>query len=256
MKTNKLITKTKALTILFFTFNLIINAQNKPTTIYLVGDSTMCLYDENRFPQMGWGMPFEYFFEKTVQIKNHAKGGRSSRSFIKENRWQPILDSLQAGDYVFIQFGHNDAQNSKDHPDRKTTPDQYKQYITKYINEARLKYAIPVLISPVTRWIFNSEGEALECHEPYLNALKEVSETLNIPMIDLDTKSRELLNKMGPECSRYLYMYFKPKEYFRFPKGNPDNTHFTGFGARKMAELVLQGIMEQELELANHIIKP
>ncbi|MCR8666793.1 rhamnogalacturonan acetylesterase [Aestuariibaculum sp. M13] len=256
MKTNNLISKFTALLILSFSFTLILNAQKRTTTVFLIGDSTMCLYDESRFPQMGWGMPFQYFFDETVTIENHAKGGRSSRSFLEENRWQPVLYSLQEGDYVLIQFGHNDAQNSKDHPDRKTTPEEYKIYIGNYISETRLKGATPIIISPVTRWIFDDEGKASECHEPYLKALKEISEEQKVSLIDLDSKSRNLLDSMGKACSRYLYMYFEPGEYFRFPDGYPDNTHFTEFGARKMAELVLQGIMEQNLDLTNHIIQP
>lgn len=256
MKTNKLISKFTALFILTFGMSTILKAQNNITTVYLIGDSTMCLYDESRFPQTGWGMPFAHFFNDSVIIKNHAKGGRSSRSFIAENRWQPILNDLKNGDFVLIQFGHNDAQNSKDHPDRKTTPDEYKTYIGKYISESRIKGATPIIISPVTRWIFDNEGKAEECHEPYLNALKEMSETYKVSLIDLDSKSRNLLNTMGKDSSRYLYMYFEPGEYFRYPDGYPDNTHFTEFGARKIAELVLQGIIEQNLDLANLIIQP
>ena len=250
-------TKSTALAFLlcFSTFTLLFSQQKK-VKIYLVGDSTMCLYDDSRFPQEGWGMPFVHFFDDTVTIENHAKGGRSSRSFIEENRWQPIVDSLKTGDYVLIQFGHNDAQNSKNHPDRKTTPDEYKKYIGKYISETRAKKANPVIISPVTRWKFDSEGKAEESHAPYLKALMEVAMEFHVPFIDLDTKSRELLDKMGKECSRHLYMYFEPGEYFKFPDGYPDNTHFTEFGARKMAEIVLNDISLQDLELAKHIIKP
>ncbi|UKM66471.1 rhamnogalacturonan acetylesterase [Flavobacteriaceae bacterium GSB9] len=231
-------------------------AQEQITNIYLVGDSTMCLYDDSRFPQAGWGMPFVHFFDESVAIENHAKGGRSSRSFIEENRWHPIVDSLKTGDYVLIQFGHNDAHNSKDHPDRKTTPEEYKTYMAKYINETRAKKAQPIIISPVTRWNFDEKGKAIECHAPYLKALKEVAKAYQVPFIDLDTKSRELLNKMGKACSRYLYMYFEQGEYFKFPDGYPDNTHFTEFGARKMAEIVIKEIKSQGLELAEHIIKP
>ncbi|MFL1013459.1 rhamnogalacturonan acetylesterase [Flavisericum labens] len=231
-------------------------SQDKKTTIYLVGDSTMCLYDESRFPQEGWGMPFVHFFDDTVEIENHAKGGRSSRSFIEENRWQPIVDSLKTGDYVMIQFGHNDAANSKNHPDRKTTPEEYKTYLGKYINETLAKNANPIIISPVTRWKFDEDGKAQECHAPYLKAVTEVAKEYGVPFIDLDTKSQELINKMGKDCSRYLYMYFEKGEYFKFPDGYPDNTHFTEFGARKMAEIVLNDIIAQDLELANHIIKP
>ncbi|KJD31101.1 hypothetical protein PK35_16635 [Tamlana nanhaiensis] len=239
---------------LLSTFTLL--AQNKKTTIYLVGDSTMCLYDDSRFPQEGWGMPFANFFNASAKIENHAKGGRSSRSFIEENRWQPIVDSLQAGDYVLIQFGHNDAQNSKDHPDRKTTPNEYKTYLKKYITESQSRKAKPIIITPVTRWRFNNHDKAQACHTPYSNAAKEVAIENNIPLIDLDQKSRELLNSMGKDASRYLFMYFNEGEFFKFPNGYPDDTHFTDFGARKMAEIVLNDILKQELDLANFLIKP
>ncbi|MEL0455840.1 rhamnogalacturonan acetylesterase [Flavobacteriaceae bacterium SZ-1-7] len=252
MKNNVL----KYIFLLLFFSHLAYAQEEQKIKIYLVGDSTMCLYDESQFPQEGWGMPFVHFFDDTVIIENHAKGGRSSRSFIQENRWQPIVDSLKTDDYVLIQFGHNDAQNSKNHPDRKTTPEEYKRYIEKYINETRANGANPIIISPVTRWKFDSEGKAEESHAPYLQALLEVAEELNVPFIDLDTKSRELLDKMGKECSRYLYMYFEPGEYFKFPDGYPDNTHFTEFGARKMAEIVLNEIIAQDLELAKRVIKP
>lgn len=246
---------TLAIFLCFSAFTLMFSQQKK-TKIYLVGDSTMCLYDDSRFPQAGWGMPFVHFFDDTVEIENHAKGGRSSRSFIEENRWQPIAEALNAGDYVLIQFGHNDAQNSKDHPDRKTTPEKYKTYIEKYIAETRAKNATPILISPVTRWKFDDHGKAEEGHAPYLKALTEVAKKHHVAMIDLDTKSRELLNDMGKACSRYMYMYFEPGEYFKFPDGYPDNTHFTEFGARKMAEIVLNEIIAQDLELAKHVVKP
>lgn len=245
----------KSLTILLVSTSFVL-AQNKKIKIYLVGDSTMCLYDDSRFPQEGWGMPFVHFFDDSVEIENHAKGGRSSRSFIEENRWQPIVDSLQSDDYVLIQFGHNDAQNSKNHPDRKTTPEEYKKYLGKYISETRAKNANPVIISPVTRWKFDANGKAEESHAPYLKAAKEVAEEYDVPFIDLDTKSRELLDKMGKESSRYLFMYFEAGEYFRFPKGYPDNTHFTEFGARKMAEIIINEVKAQGLELEKHIIKP
>jgi len=221
-----------------------------------VGDSTMCLYDDSRFPQQGWGMPFVHFFNDTVEIKNYARGGRSTKSFVDENRWQPIVDSLQAGDYVLIQFGHNDAANSKNHPNRYTSPAAYKKYMAKYISDTKAKIANPVLISPVTRWEFDAEGKAMESHEPYLKALIDVSKEYRVPMIDLDTKSRKLLDKMGQECSRHLYMYFEKGEFFKFPDGYPDNTHFTEFGARKMAEIVINEILAQDLKLTQYLIKP
>jgi lysophospholipase L1-like esterase len=240
--------------ILMFFLASLAFSQNKKTTIYLVGDSTMCLYDESRFPQAGWGMPFAHFFNNLVEIQNHAKGGRSSKSFLDENRWQPIVDSLKAGDFVLIQFGHNDSANSKDHPNRYASPEDYKKYMGKYINETKAKNASIILITPVTQRKYDENGELIKSHKVYCDAVLELGKTYNIPVIDLNTKSHELVETLGTQFSKNLYMIFEPGELPQFPKGLEDNTHFNDFGARKMAQIVLQEIREQQLELANYIL--
>lgn len=212
-------------------------SQNKKTKIYLVGDSTMCLYDESRFPQEGWGMPFANFFDANIEIENHAKGGRSTKSFLDENRWQPIVDSLKAGDYVLIQFGHNDSANSKDHPNRYASPEDYKKYMGKYITETRAKNATIILITPVTQRKYNENGELIKSHKAYCDAVLELGLQYHVPVIDLNTKSHELVVEMGEKFSRNLFMVFEPNELPRFPNGLKDNTHFSEFGARKMAEI-------------------
>ncbi|AXP80142.1 Rhamnogalacturonan acetylesterase RhgT [Mariniflexile rhizosphaerae] len=232
-------------------------SQNQKTKIYLVGDSTMCLYDDSRFPQAGWGMPFANFFDATtVEIENHAKGGRSTKSFLDENRWQPIVDSLKAGDYVLIQFGHNDSANSKSHPNRYASPEDYKKYMGKYITETREKNAKIILITPVTQRKYNANGALIKSHEAYCDAVLELGVEYHVPVIDLNTKSHELVEQMGEKFSRNLYMVFEPNELPRFPDGFNDNTHFNEFGARKIAEIVLRDIRAQKLELANYIVKP
>lgn len=252
----KILRKITLLSCLFFLYSTFVLSQNKQIKIYLVGDSTMCLYDVSHFPQMGWGMPFANFFEATAIIDNRARGGRSSKSFIAENLWKPIVNNLQSGDYVLIQFGHNDAANSKNHPNRYASPEDYKKYMGKYITETRSKNANPILITPVTRMKFDGNGKVLESHAPYLKALIALATNYKVPLIDLDTKSRELLEEIGPKFSKHLYMYFEPGESLRFPKGHRDNTHLSEFGARKMAEIVLKEIKSQKLELADYIIKP
>src|SRR5215210_5987118 len=139
----------------------------KKTTVYLIGDSTMCDYESNRAPLAGWGAPFRYFFDSSVMIDNRAKGGRSTRTFLGENRWQPIADSLQEGDYVFIQFGHNDEAKEEKYKDRYTPVPDYKKNLVKFINESRAKKAIPVLITPVARMSFDSVGKMKETHVEY-----------------------------------------------------------------------------------------
>lgn len=223
--------------------------------VYLVGDSTMCPYEPQRSPVTGWGMPFTSFFDSTVTIDNRAKGGRSTRTFIGENLWQPVADKLQEGDYVLMQFGHNDEAKEPQYAARYTPVPDYKINLVKFINESRAKKAIPVIITPVTRMRFNNAGIQQETHKEYTDACYEVSKRYNVPLIDLDKKSRELLQQFGPEHAKLLFMQLAPGENPHYPEGQKDNTHFNEYGARRMAELVLAGIKELKLELAARIVK-
>ncbi|GAB2819649.1 rhamnogalacturonan acetylesterase [Ferruginibacter profundus] len=228
----------------------------KKIKLYLVGDSTMCEYEPSRAPLTGWGMPFKYFFDSTVVIDNRARGGRSTRTFISENRWQPVADSLQEGDYVLIQFGHNDEAKEEKYKDRYTPVADYKANLVTFITETRAKKANPVLITPVTRMRFDKEGKIEETHKEYSAAVWEVGKQLNVPVIDLDAKSRELLQQFGPANSKFLFMQLDSLEHPNYPNGQKDNTHFTEFGARRMAELVLAAIRNLKLELADRIVVP
>lgn len=213
----------------------------------------MCTYEPNRAPLTGWGMPFVYFFDSTVTIENRARGGRSTRTFINENRWQPIADSLKEGDYVLMQFGHNDEAKQPQYADRYTTPEDYKKNLIKFINETRSKKAIPVLITPVTRMRFDSTGKALSTHEEYSGLMYEVAKQTDAPIIDLDKKSLQLLEQMGPIASKLLFNQLEPGEHPNYPQGIKDNTHFSEFGARKIAQIVLAEIKALNLELAGRI---
>jgi lysophospholipase L1-like esterase len=233
-----------------------ISPSKKKIKLYLIGDSTMCEYETSRAPLTGWGMPFKYFFDSTVVTDNRAKGGRSTRTFIKENRWQPIADSLHEGDYVLIQFGHNDEAKEEKYKDRYTPVADYKINLIKFIEESRAKKAIPVLITPVTRMRFDKEGKIEETHKEYSAAVWEVGKQLNVTVIDLDVKSRELLQQFGPINSKLLFMQLDSLEHPNYPAGQKDNTHFTEFGARRMAELVLAEIRNLKLELVDRIVVP
>jgi len=156
-------------------------------------------------------MPFTYFFDSTIIVDNRAKNGRSTKSFIAEGLWQPILDNLREGDYVLVQFGHNDE--GKEKVGRYTTPDEFKANLVRYITETRAKKAIPVLITPVARRQFDSSGHIRESHPVYADAVREVAAQQQVPLIDLDEKSKALLQQFGPENSKWLYNYTKPGEH-------------------------------------------
>src|SRR4029079_17892319 len=166
---------------------------------------------------------------------------------------KPVIGNMSEGDYLIIQFGHNDE--SKDKGERYSTPEEFKANLTSYINQARSKKAIPILITPVGRRKFDEAGKIKETHLGYSDLVKEVAKEQNTPLIDLDKKSQELYQQMGPETSKLLFNYLEPGEHPNFPNGVKDDTHFSELGARKMAAIVLAEIRALHIELADRIVK-
>lgn len=225
----------------------------KKTTIFLAGDSTMSIKETKAFPETGWGMPFVYFWDSTINVVNKAKNGRSTKSFILEGIWQSIVSQATEGDYVMIQFGHNDEVKEK--TDRYTTPDEYKNNLTKFIKETREKKAIPILLTPVSRRKFDDKGIALQTHEIYSGLVREVAEKNKVLLIDMDKKSIQLFQHFGVENSNLLFLKLKPGEHPNYPDGKDDNTHFNELGARLVAQLMLEDINNKIPALAQHLIK-
>lgn len=243
----------KALLVVLFFLGVAFVPPKKKINVWMIGDSTMCIQPRDRSPVTGWGTPFEDFFDSTVTVMNKARGGRSSRTFISEGRWQNVYDSLEVGDYVLMQFGHNDEAKEPQYRDRYTPVPDYKTNLVKFITEAKSKKANPVLITPVTRMVFDSLGNTKETHKEYSEAVWEIGRKYNIPVLDLDTRSRELLQEFGPKWSKVLFMQLDSLENPHYPAGRHDNTHFNEYGARRMAELVLREIRTLKLELADRI---
>ncbi len=240
---------------LFFFMSVAFTMPNKKIRIWLIGDSTVCTQPKDRSPVTGWGTPFEDFWDSTVTVLNHARGGRSTRTFISEGRWKNVADSLEEGDYVLMQFGHNDEAKEPQYKERYTPVPDYKTNLIKFITETRNKKANPVLVTPVTRLVFDANGNIKETHKEYSAAVWEVGKAYNVPVIDLDERSRELVQKLGPETSKMLYMQLDTLEHPHYPLGRKDNTHFNEYGARKMAQLVLAEIRTLKLTLADRITR-
>jgi lysophospholipase L1-like esterase len=219
----------------------------KKVTVYLIGDSTMANTVRQVFPETGWGMPLATFFDTTVVVDNRAQNGRSTRTFLAENRWQPIVDALQAGDYVFIQFGHNDE--AENYPDRYTSPEDYRKNLSKFVTETQRKKAHPVLLTPITRRRFDKAGRIMETHVAYSKVTAEVATQYQVPLIDLDQMSRELVQQFGVENSKLLFLELAPGDHPNYTYGRHDNTHFTELGARKMAQLAVSQVIAQQLPL-------
>lgn len=228
--------------------------EKKKIKIFLAGDSTMSIKETKAYPETGWGMPFVHFWDSSVTVVNRAKNGRSTKTFISEGLWKSIYDEMKEGDYVFIQFGHNDE--AKDKGERYATPDTFKMNLTRFIKDAREKKATPILFTPVSRRKFDKEGNAIATHEQYSALVKEVVKETNVLFIDLDEKSRALYQRFGMETSKLLFLQLQPGEHPNYPDGKTDNTHFTEMGARLIAQLVLQELRTLNVELTGRLFIP
>jgi len=230
-------------------------AQTAPTVIYLAGDSTMAQKTADKRPETGWGEYLQNQFDHAkIKIENHAQNGRSTKSFIDEGLWQNIVGKLRKGDYVFIEFGHND-EKSED-PKRYAAPrTDYRNNLIKFVTEVRSKQAFPVLLTPVVRRRFNEKGEFFDTHGEYPAVVREVAAEYKVPLIDMQRKSQALVSSLGVEDSKKLFLILKAGENPNYPNGNDDNTHFAPFGAEQMARLAADGIREAKIDLAKYLIK-
>ncbi len=228
--------------------------EKKKIKIFLAGDSTIAVKEPKAFPETGWGMPFVHFWDSTVTVVNRAKNGRSTKTFLSEGLWKSIMEEAKEGDYVIIQFGHNDE--AKEKLERYATPDTFKMNLTRFIRETREKKAIPVLFTPVSRRKFDKEGNAAETHKEYSALVKEVAKETGVLFVDLDEKSRALYQQFGEVQSKLLFLQLQPGEHPNYPEGKNDNTHFSELGARLIAQLVLTEIKTIAPGLANRIVKP
>ena len=216
------------------------------TTIHLMGDSTMAEKDlSNGNPERGWGMMFQNFLDKDVQVVNYAQNGRSTKSFIDRGLWDQVKANLQSGDWVFIEFGHNDAKESD--PERYAPAfGAYQENLRTFVAGARAAGAKPVLLTPVARRWFKDGRLDRNCHTDYPAAMKQVAEELDVPLLDITTASLDWLEALGDEGS---------KPYFMISTGKNDNTHTVAAGARKVTELVCDRIRAQLPELAQHLVR-
>lgn len=229
-------------------------AQKSQPTIYLAGDSTAAIKLPEKRPETGWGeMLGQFFAGGKVKIENRAMNGRSTKTFISENRWQQIVDNVQKGDYVFVQFGHNDS--SKDKGERYTSPEDYRKNLIKFIAETRAKKAFPVLLTPVVRRRFNEKGEFYDTHGEYPQIVRAVAAEYKVSLIDMHRKSEKLIVDLGAENSKKLFLILQKGESPNYPNGLDDNTHFSPQGAEEIAKLIVEGIRETKIGLRKYLKK-
>lgn len=259
-------------------------SDNKPVRVFMVGDSTMANKDTtNGKQERGWGMMLQDYFNDVI-VDNHAVNGRSTKSFIDEGRWQKVLDNLQPGDYVIIQFGHNDEKKN-DEKRYTVVGGTFDDNLRRYVREAREKGAYPILLNCVARRNFNAPtgkviddeglrdkayvnpdktseggedlnggGEILiDTHGAYREVPKAIAAEMNVPFIDANKVTSDLEQGLGVEGSKKLHMIYAPGECAAYPNGRQDNTHYNQIGARIVAGLLAIEIGKQVPELRRHL---
>lgn len=228
-----------------------IPAEEKPR-IFMIGDSTMADKPLDDNPERGWGQMFPLFLDPGVTVKNYAVNGRSTKSFIDEHRWDSVVAQLRSGDWVVIQFGHNDSK--KNSPDRYAAPKgAYKENLIRFIKETRAKGANPLLVTPVMRRSFDDKGVFVDSHGEYPGVVREVAAAYNVPLVDLHKSSQALIEQHGVQGSVKMFKTTPAGHFKAVPDGVTDNTHFSVYGATTIAGLVAREINEKQIGLAKYL---
>lgn len=245
--------KTKQLLSLSLLFLLLsaFRAEKPVTTIFLIGDSTMAnkvITGGN--PERGWGMMLGAFFTNEIRIDNHAQNGRSSKSFLDEGLWERVITQVKPGDYVFIQFGHNDQKSDEK---RHTEPGStFDRNLRRFVAETRAKGGIPVLFNSIVRRNF-VDSLLVDTHGAYLHSPRNIAQEQDVPFIDLNGLTHQLVQQLGPEESKTLFMWVAPHTVPAMPDGREDNTHLNIIGARRVARLAVDALVVALPELGKYV---
>lgn len=223
-------------------------AATPPPRLLLAGDSTMANKPPD-LPERGWGMALAEFFVAGVEVRNHAMNGRSTLSFLTEGRWEKLLAEVRAGDFVIIQFAHNDEK--KEDPKRYTDPaTTFRDNLRRFVAEVRARAATPLLATPVCRRKFDAAGRLIATHGDYPDAVRAVARETGVALLELERATARWLQAAGDEPSRKFFMWIEPGAHPKIPDGRKDDTHFVAAGARAVAAMAVEEIRAQQLPLA------
>ncbi|MGE4512682.1 MAG: rhamnogalacturonan acetylesterase [Chryseobacterium sp.] len=242
----------KKLNILFLFLSVMIFAQQKPT-LFLIGDSTMADKENpEKNPEHGWGQMLPIVMTSGIVIQNHATNGRSSKSFRTEARWDKVMKQLKKGDFVIIQFGHNDQKVNDS--SRFTNPyTQYRANLERYVNETRAKGATPILMTSIVRRNFNENGVLVDTHKEYPLVVRMVANNLKVAFVDLQLLTEQMEISYGPEKSKKLHLHFAEGENPYYPIGKDDDTHLSKLGAETVAKLAANSLKNLNIGLEKYI---
>jgi lysophospholipase L1-like esterase len=217
--------------------------------VYMIGDSTMAnkpVWPAQ--PERGWGQLLVLYFTHPEMIENHAMNGRSTKSFIDERRWEKVRTALKPGDWVIIQFGHNDEKKDKPAVYAEARG-AFQENLRRFVQESRAAGAQPVLATPIARRRFGPSGELIDTHGDYPGAMRAVADEEKVPLLDLTKLSSEMLKKYGPERSKELFLWIPPGDYSSVPEGKQDDTHLSALGASRISELAVAELVRLQLPL-------
>ncbi|MBF4471407.1 rhamnogalacturonan acetylesterase [Flavobacterium sp. HJJ] len=222
----------------------------KVTSIFLAGDSTVT--DQDVEPWASWGQMIPQYFDTNIVITNYACSGLALSSFKSSNRLLKISSQIKAGDYLFIEFGHNDE---KIKGPENTAWKSYSDLLAEFIQTAKDKGAFPVLVTPTQRRAFNSDGTLKETHGDFPDAMRAVAKKMNVPLIDVTKITTVLYEKWGDDVSRKAFVQYPANTFPGQTKALEDNTHFNSFGANEITLCVIKGIRDLNLPLQKNILK-
>ena len=224
-------------------------ATSKTRTVYVIGDSTASIYTADLFPRTGWAQPLQdYFTPACATVQDKALSGRSSKSFFDEGDWTPIKAAIRAGDYVLIQFGHNDEKT--DDPLRFTDPfTTYEMYLSIYIDDTIAKGATPILLTSINR---NSWSGVMlnDTHGNYPVAVRQLAAAKKVALVDATALTKTYFERIGQTATTLLFMDLEPGQFPNYPAGNTDDTHLQEGGARTIAQMILADMYRQAFPVA------
>lgn len=227
-----------------------ITKKDNLTVLYLAGDSTVT--DQDVEPWASWGQFITNYFNENVVVINYAYSGSSLSSFKASNRLKKILSQIKKGDYLFVEFGHNDE---KIKGDGNGPWESYSNLLTEFTQAAKDKGAIPILVTPTQRRFFNENGTLKDTHGDFPPAMRAVAQKNNTALIDITKMTTELYETWGDEASKKAFVQYPANTFPGQEKALDDNTHFNSFGANEITLCVIKGIRQLDLPLKKQIKK-
>lgn len=229
--------------------------KDETITLFLAGDSTVANkpYKDGN-PEKGWGQVFSLYFEEGVKIENHAVNGRSTKSFKDEGRWEVLIQSVSPGDYVFIEFGHNDSKD-QDTTRFAAANGAYSENLRLFVEDVRSLHATPILLTPIVRRKFDEQGHFYDTHGDYPEAVRKVAGDMDVLLFDLHAATQLMVEQFGEETSKKLFLHIDVKEYAHLEAPLEDDTHLSAYGAFKVADMVVAELKRKVPELIPHFKK-